>query len=59
MQCLHQIAVDLRFENIAGRSHILSGLNEVYTLVHRQKDDPGRAPRASQLLRNEKPRGIA
>jgi ABC-type uncharacterized transport system ATPase component len=42
----------LRFEDIAGRSQILSGPNEVYALVNREKDDSGRATRTSQLLRD-------
>jgi hypothetical protein len=49
---LHEITGDLRFEDIAGRSQILSGPNEVYALVNREKDNSGRATRTSQLLRD-------
>ena len=43
VKCLHEITGDLRFEDIAGRSQILSGSNEVDALVNREKDDSGRA----------------
>ena len=49
---LHEVAGDLRFEDVTGRTQILSGLNEVCALVNRQKDDLGRATGASQLFRD-------
>lgn len=58
VKCLHQITRDLRFEDIAGRAQILSGPNEVYVLVNREKDDSSRATRAFQLLRDTEPADI-
>jgi hypothetical protein len=55
---IHEITRDLRFEDIAGRSQILGGSNEVYVLVNREKDDSGRATRAFQLLRDTEPADI-
>jgi hypothetical protein len=49
---LHEVAGDLRFEDVTGRTQILSGLNEVCALVNRQKDNFGRATGASQLFRD-------
>jgi hypothetical protein len=55
---LHEITCDLRFEDIAGRSQILSGSNEVYVLVNREKDNSGSATRVFQLLRDTEPTDI-
>ena len=58
MKRLHEVTGDLRFEDIAGRSQILSGPNEVDALVNREKDDSGRATRTSQVLRHTEPTDI-
>ena len=44
----------MRFADVTGRSQILSGSNEVYALVNREKDDAGRASAASQLFGDSK-----
>ena len=56
---LYQVAADLRFADVAGCSQVLSGSNEVYALVNREKDDAGRASTASQLFRDSKATYIA
>lgn len=53
MKCAHQVAVDLRFGDVASGAHRLRGLNEIVILVNGQKDNPGTTSGASQLLRNE------
>jgi hypothetical protein len=56
---LYEVAGDLRFADVASCSQILSGSNEVYTLVNGEKDNAGRASAASQLFRDSKATYIA
>jgi hypothetical protein len=51
---LYEVAGDVRFADVASCSQVLSGSNEVYALVNREKDDAGRASAASQLFRDSK-----
>jgi hypothetical protein len=45
MKCFHQVAVDLRFRDEAGRTQRLGRLNEIRAFVNGKKDDPGRTTR--------------
>ena len=56
---VHEIPVDLRFEDVARGSQIPSGSSEIYTLVNREKNDAGRATGDSQLLRDLKATHVA
>jgi len=45
MKCFHQVAVDLRFRDQAGRTQRLGRLNEIRAFVNGKKDDPDRTTR--------------
>ncbi len=59
MKRVHEIPVNLRFEDVACGSQIPSGLSEIYALVNREKDDAGKATGGSQLLRDLKASHVA